>query len=84
MLLTTWHGSGLQVQEIPEEEVALSERVHGILLAANGGEERMIATEVSECLYNAGLGLRYVQVREGCDTIQEDNSFGETQKNGVG
>eukprot|EP00752_Nemacystus_decipiens_P005237 g4753.t1 len=51
-----------KVQEVPEEEVALSERVYDILLAANGGEERMVASDASDCLYRAGLGLRYVQV----------------------
>lgn len=54
--------------------MALRERVHGILLAANGGEERMVASGVSECLYNAGLGLRYVQV-SGCGITQEDESM---------
>lgn len=54
--------------------MALRERVHGILLAANGGDERMIVSGVSECLYHAGLGLRYVQV-SGCGTTQEYESI---------
>lgn len=61
----TTHPWALQVQEIPEEEVALSERVHGILLAANGGEELMTTSGVSDILYKAGLGLRYAQVSGG-------------------
>ena len=51
-----------QVQEIPEEETVLRQRVHGILLESNGGNERMTPSGASETLYNAGLGLRYVQV----------------------
>lgn len=43
--------------------MALRERVYSILVEANGGDERMTSLGASECLYNAGLGLRYVQVR---------------------
>lgn len=48
--------------------MALRERVYSILVEANGGDERMTSLGASECLYNAGLGLRYVQVRDlvGC------------------
>lgn len=49
------------MQQVPEEEVALRERVHGILLEASSGGERMTSSAASECLYGAGLGLRYVQ-----------------------
>lgn len=55
----------------------LRERVHGILLAASVGQERITASKVSECLYNAGLGLRYVQVN-GCGTpTKNTNPFSE-------
>lgn len=43
--------------------MALRERVYSILVEANGGDEHMTSLGASECLYNAGLGLRYVQVR---------------------
>ncbi len=62
---SAWHDIAphrTQVQEIPDEETALRERVHGILLTSNGGNERMTPSAASEILYNAGLGLRYVQV----------------------
>lgn len=41
--------------------MALRERVHGILLQANDSGEDMTSSAASECLYGAGLGLRYVQ-----------------------
>lgn len=56
--------------------MALRERVHGILLAANGGDEHMIASGVSECLYNAGLGLRYVQVSDSGKTQELESTPG--------
>lgn len=49
--------------------MALRERVYGILLEANGGDERMTSPGASECLYKAGLGLRYVQVSQLCPTL---------------
>ncbi|CAM9106027.1 unnamed protein product [Pylaiella littoralis] len=51
-----------KVQEVPKAEIALRERVHGILLEANGGDSHMTSSEASDFLYKAGLGLRYVQV----------------------
>ncbi|CAN0314494.1 unnamed protein product [Ectocarpus sp. 12 AP-2014] len=58
-----------KVQEIPEEEMALRERVYSILVEANGGDEHMTSLGASECLYNAGLGLRYVQVPAIMSTV---------------
>lgn len=60
-----------QVQEIPEEEMVLSERIRDLLLKANGNEERLPAAVASECLLNAGLGLRFVQVPAMMSAIDE-------------
>lgn len=61
-----------QVQEIPEEEIVLSERIRNLLLNANGNEERLPAAVASECLLNAGLGLRFVQVPAMMSSVDED------------
>lgn len=60
-----------QVQEIPEEESALIERVRKILLEANGQNERLTSSAASECLANAGLGLRFVQVPAIMSAVEE-------------
>lgn len=49
------------MQEIPEEESELSDKVHKLLLEANGGGETLTAAAASEYLKEAGLGLRFVQ-----------------------
>lgn len=66
-----------QVQEVPEEEMAISKRVHGILLKANGNRERMRPSTASECLTHAGLGLRFVQVPAIISAVEdgEDGLF---------
>ncbi|CAM9731190.1 unnamed protein product [Scytosiphon promiscuus] len=61
-----------KVQEVPEEEMALRERVHGILLQVDGGGEGMTPSAASECLYDAGLGLRYVSAIMSAVTARED------------
>ena len=51
--------------------MVLSERVHDLLLKANGNKIRLSAAAASECLLNAGLGLRFVQVPAMMSTVAE-------------
>ncbi|CAM9894252.1 unnamed protein product, partial [Hapterophycus canaliculatus] len=61
-----------KVQEVPEEEMALRERVHGILLNANGSNDGMTSSAASDYLYGAGLGLRYVSAIMSAVTVGDD------------
>lgn len=56
------------MQEIPEEESDLSHTVHALLLKASNGRETLTAPTASECLKQAGLGLRFVQASGVRDT----------------
>lgn len=51
--------------------MVLSERIRNLLLKANGDEERLPAAVASECLLNAGLGLRFVQVPAMMSAVDE-------------
>lgn len=60
-----------QVQQVPEEEVTLREHVHGLLLKANGNNKHLVSSAASDCLLNAGLGLRFVQVPAIMSAVEE-------------
>lgn len=60
-----------QVQEIPEEEVTLSELVYDLLLKGGGNSKRLAPSAASECLLHARLGLRFVQVPAIMSAVEE-------------
>lgn len=51
--------------------MVLATRVQSLLMKATRNKDRLTSSAASECLINAGLGLRFVQVPAIMSTIEE-------------